>query len=97
MKQPAYFDMSSGKIRNCKKNSIIYFHEEGHKKWFKEGKEQLIEFFTHDIIILMIPVSVFYSTRNLFLTGMALVPLALSLLSEAHAWIFAISKWRKRK
>ena len=98
MKPPAYFDTSTGKIMNCEKGTLLYFHEEGHKKWFKEGKEQNIEFISEVIITLILPLVTFYSTKNLFLTTIAALPLIFDIISETHAWCYGLKKWsRKRK
>lgn len=48
----SYYNSEDDKIVGATKNSLIYFHEEGHRKQFKTGKYQLLVNYFNILILL---------------------------------------------
>lgn len=90
-----FYDPNTDKIY-AKENTISYYHEEGHQFWFKKGIEQIFQMFSWIIILC----AVFYiglSSKDIIIIIICSIPLSLIIISELHAWIFAINKYKKIK
>lgn len=95
MKKMAYLD-TAGKIHNAEKGTLTYYHEEGHLKWFKEGKEQIMQIY--QFLFIMVSICLLARNEDWFIRIIVVIPITLFLISEIHAWIFAyIKEWKGQK
>ena len=58
-KNTAYYDISTDTIHGCKKNSMTYFHEQGHQNWARKGIEQDIQQTQWIFILLFLPCRIY--------------------------------------
>ena len=90
----AYYDETQDKIVNAKPNTLVYYHEEGHREQNKKGKLNQYQtlyglFITGTIAILV---------RGNFAASIVFIIALLCIgYLEIDAWIFAIKKYRKIK
>jgi hypothetical protein len=91
----AHYDPVSDKILGCEPDTISYYHEEGHQKWYKEGVESTIELWQQ---FCMWTALIFLAWDNNHIPKISITLFILLLMvSEVHAWIFAFNKWRKTR
>lgn len=87
-----FYDPSTDTIY-AKKGTITYYHELGHRVWFMKGIEQRIQ----SLCWLILLCSIFLIGINITLELgiICFIPLGLLLLSEFHAWYYALKNYRK--
>jgi hypothetical protein len=93
----AYYDVSTDTIHGAKEGTLTYYHEQGHQAWAKRGIEQEFQLWQFVVLLAMVPALTFLISDDIILLFVSAIPLILYLISETHAWIFAINKWRKIK
>jgi len=97
----AWYDPNTGKIRNAKEGSLVYFHELRHKQQFN-NKFMKVIFFMEIFLIRVLGtcflLMAFLLDRSnfslwVFSAGIMLIPTAIvSIGIEVDAWIYAIIK-----
>jgi hypothetical protein len=91
----AFNDPYTKRIFNCKKDSLIYWHEKGHQDWFKRGIETETQ--TYAILLFFGAITIIgieLSKGSLFFI---IATWILFLFNEYHAWWYAFKnfKWKK--
>ena len=90
----ATYDSRTDKITGCKKGTLVYYHELGHRDWYKKGIEQ-----EYDVLFLLFLVlSVMFSANQFWMAAIISSDLMLLfyILPEAHAWGYAF-RMKKEK
>ena len=86
----AYYDNATDKIVGCKKNSLVWHHEDRHRQQFKNGTMSKLNTVSNYLLLLIIalilPDNWFY--RTLFI----ILLITESLYLEIDAWFYAIKK-----
>lgn len=86
-----FYDPNEDKIY-AKPGTLTYYHEEGHRRWFKKGIDQRIQGFSW-VIILWAAFDYGLSTGDLFLQIIFGIPFVALGVSEGQAWMYAFRKW----
>jgi len=89
----AHYDITSKEIKGCEPNTLIYYHEEGHKHQHETGSLMFWNEIHNHCIYLSIG-AIAYEINK---TGLILLFCALftKLVLELDAWIYAIKKYRR--
>lgn len=90
-----FYNPANDKI-TAKENTLTYYHEEGHRAWFNKGIESMIQSYSWIIIVVALAAAGSF-TKDVFVKIILLLPLLALIVSELHAWYFALSKYRRLK
>lgn len=99
------YDIKQDKIIGCKKNSLIWHHENRHRQQFTS---KLGKFFSYAETLIIYAlcggfsiVAIFDKTHRLYLFAISgilvLIPTIIILTFEIDAWIYAFIKYFKKK
>lgn len=90
-----YYDSATDTIYGCKKYSLSWWHEMGHRDWCKKGIEQAIQMWQ----FLLTIGAVFMLTQNVYKIAELIMYIVVILvfISEFHAWKYAFKYRRKYK
>lgn len=86
----AQYDSNTDRIIGCTKNTIVYYHEEGHRDFNNRGYKDTSNLYVGYCYLLILTTLTMqnYTFSKLFL----LIILSFLLLEEIYAWIFCVYK-----
>ena len=90
----AIYDADTDTIFGAKRDTLTYLHEEGHRSWYKEGKEQNCDSLAN---IMLVWALLFLALDNVFFfrIGIGLM-ISFTIAPEIHAWWFAFQKSKEQ-
>lgn len=94
MKEVAFYDERSDKIYGCKKGSLEYYHEEGHRNMWKEGTAQILDYMRATILLPTSVIMLCFELNNFALLLMLIWVGSLT-LEEISCWIYAYKRKKK--
>lgn len=79
----------------AKEGTLLYFHEEGHREWFKNGTEQALQMWEYYFLLFAVCALAMenYLFAKLWMIGICFLMFA----SEIHAWIYAFRKYYSQR
>ncbi len=93
----AYYDSKKDKIIGAKPDTLVYYHEEGHRQQFKNGTGQFINMWGGYFLIA----TVWFLAMDawwVWTTASAIIMMYLLLFFlEIDAWFYAFTKMKERK
>lgn len=90
----AHYDPTTDKIYGAKKDTILYYHEEGHRHWYKRGYETALQMWMGYMLLGAVALNSLDSPMAKYFVLLVAI---LLLTSEIHAWFFAFKKWLRLK
>ena len=91
----ASYDPVTDRIYGCKKGSLNWWHEQGHRQWIKLGVESELDGAFNLFAIFVMGLTSF----QVFILAQActVIMLACYFLPEVHAWWFAFHRYGDKR
>jgi len=91
----ACYDSASDTIHNCTPGTLVYMHEEGHRKFNKQGYHSECEVVLNGCLLFCL-VFLTYHNKTFAIISIVIM-LIVIFLEEMYAWIFAFNKYFRKK